>query len=94
MKYRIRVGARGWGCSPLGGSAVHFQPGDYDVPEQMSEFLAGRCIRSGRGMRLKEKTQSIIGQVIEDGEIQRGKEVFEPRPRKMKGRAPENKSAS
>lgn len=81
MTYKIRV-SREWGCSPLGGPAVSFPAGEYAVPEQMSDYLAQRCIRSG------------IGTLVEPPGND-GREVFHPKKRaphnKAKGAAPENK---
>lgn len=54
MTYRIKVSERGWSCAPRGGSEVSFKPGIYKVPDEMSEYLAGRCIASGRGARLMD----------------------------------------
>jgi hypothetical protein len=48
---------REWGCSPLGGAAVSFAPGTYSVPEQMSDFLADRCLRSGRGQLVNDEQE-------------------------------------
>lgn len=48
MTYRIYI-AREWSCSPLGGPAVSYPPGGYRVPEDMSDYLAERCLRAGRG---------------------------------------------
>lgn len=53
MGFKIKL-YREWGCTPLGGKAVSFAPGVYSVPEQMSAFLADRCLRSGRGQKLEE----------------------------------------
>jgi hypothetical protein len=50
MKYKIKITGRDWAsCSSVGGPIVTFKPGVYSVPDQMSEFLAQRCVRSGRG---------------------------------------------
>lgn len=48
MPYKIRLD-REWACSPLGASEIKFSAGTYSVPDEMSEYLADRCLRSGRG---------------------------------------------
>lgn len=48
MSRKIKLN-REWGCTPLGGAPVSFAAGVYSVPEQMSDFLADRCLRAGRG---------------------------------------------
>lgn len=54
MSYRIRV-SREWSCSPPGQEMVTFPPGTYDVPGDMTEYLARRCLHSGRGILLEEE---------------------------------------
>lgn len=49
MTYKIRVSPRGWACTPRGGATISFSAGVYVVPDDMSDELAQRCLRSGRG---------------------------------------------
>ncbi len=81
MTRKIKLN-REWGCTPLGGAPVSFAPGVYSVPEQMSDFLADRCLRSGRGQLVNDEQRYVVGND--------GPEVFVPKG-KAKGRAPENK---
>ena len=78
MGYRIRI-SREWGCSPLGGQAVTFAAGEYHVPDEISDFLAQRCLRSGRAILLDD-----------DADIEPPRKVAPTN--KMRGKAPENKS--
>lgn len=59
MSRKIRLN-REWGCTPLGGAPVSFAPGVYSVPEQMSDFLADRCLRSGRGHLVNDESRPAV----------------------------------
>jgi hypothetical protein len=54
MAYRISIGPRAWGCSHRGAPAVHFEPGTYEVPTEIPDHLAARCLREGRGKMVVE----------------------------------------
>ncbi|HLF12789.1 MAG TPA: hypothetical protein VJA26_16415 [Gammaproteobacteria bacterium] len=78
MAYKIKL-SRLWECSPRGDVLVSFSAGEYVVPDDMSDYLAQRCLRSG------------IGKIIDD-EPEQNKQ---PRAaNKMRRAAPENKAAS
>lgn len=77
MTYKIRI-SRQWECSPRGGALVTFSAGEYRVPDEMSDYLAQRCLRSG------------LGKIVED--VERKKEPLRP-TNKMRRGAPENKAA-
>lgn len=53
MSYRIKIN-REWSCSHLGAANVTYPPGVYTVPDEMSDELGQRCLRSGRGKLVSE----------------------------------------
>lgn len=80
MGYKIRI-SREWSCSHRGAQAVAFAPGEYHIPDEMSDFLAQRCLREGRGI------------VIDNDEGADPLAKKRSPSNKMRGRMPENKAA-
>lgn len=56
LSYKIRI-SRQWECSPRGGALVTFSAGDYLVPDDISDYLAQRCLRSGLGKLVEDAKQ-------------------------------------
>lgn len=77
MTYRIKI-SREWSCFPRGGPEAKFAAGCYTVPDQISDYLAQRCLHSGIG-KLLEHEEHVKRPAPQN---------------KMRGRAPENKAAS
>lgn len=54
MSFKIKV-SREWTCSPPNGPTRVFAAGIYEVPDQMSDYLAQRCLRSGLGKLVSDE---------------------------------------
>ena len=57
MKIRF---TRQWSCSPRGEPEQVFEAGDYEVPSEISPYLADRALRSGRAHRVDDKEATSL----------------------------------